>query len=211
MPAHTDTTVELDDDGNTGSAEADGAAAETTGAACDRATGVDGGAHRMPRRRIGWAAIFVFGVLPALAAVLTASAGVLKWQDGSARVAQIARVESVQAARDSTIAMLSYRPDTVDKELKAAADLLTGSFRDSYAQLTNDVVIPSAKQKQISAVATVPAVASVSATTSHAVALVFVDQTVIVGDTAPTASTSSVRVTLEKVGGRWLVSGFDPI
>jgi Mce-associated membrane protein len=171
----------------------------------------DGGADRTPRRRIGWAAIFVFGVLPALAVILTAGAGAVKWQDGSARAAQIARVESMQAARDSTVAMLSYRSDTVDKQLKAATDLLTGSFRNSYTQLTNDVVIPSAKQKQISAVATVPAVASVSATARHAVALVFVDQTVIVGNAAPTDSTSSVRVTLEHIGGRWLVSGFDPI
>ena len=48
-------------------------------------------------------------------------------------------------------------------ELHAARDLLTGDFRDSYTSLTNDVVIPGAKQKQISAVATVPAAASVSA------------------------------------------------
>ena len=39
----------------------------------------------------------------------------------------------------------------------------------------------------------------------------FVDQTVVVGSDAPTNTASSVRVTLEKVGGRWLISGFDPI
>lgn len=206
MPPQTDNAAEPDGDVN-----ADGADTETPDATQDTAAEVDGGVGRRPRRRIGWAAIVVFGVPAALALLLTAGAGVLKWQDGSARAAQIARVESVQAARDSTIAMLSYRPDTAERDLKAAADLLAGSFRDSYAQLTNDVVIPGAKQKRISAVATVPAVASVSATSRHAVALVFVDQTVIVGDAPPTASTSSVRVTLDNVGGRWLVSGFDPI
>ncbi len=122
-----------------------------------------------------------------------------------------ARIESVQAAKDSTIALLSYKPDTVEQQLGAARDLLTGDFRDSYTSLTNDVVIPGAKQKQISAVATVPAVASVSANPNHAVVLVFVNQTVIVGQDAPTDTASSVRVTLDKVGDRWLISKFDPV
>jgi Mce-associated membrane protein len=51
----------------------------------------------------------------------------------------------------------------------------------------------------------------VSATGKHAVVLVFVDQTTTIGNDAPTQSTSSVRVSLDKVGGRWLVSQFDPV
>jgi Mce-associated membrane protein len=60
-------------------------------------------------------------------------------------------------------------------------------------------------------VATVPAAASVSATPNHAVALVFVNQTVTVGNDAPAGTSSTVRVTLEKSGDRWLISAFDPI
>ena len=164
-----------------------------------------------PRRRIQWGRVFAFGVLPALALLLALSAGYLKWMDNSVRDNERARDESVQAAKDSTIALLSYKPDTVEQQLGAARDLLTGDFRDSYTSLTNDVVIPGAKQKQISAVATVPAVASVSADPRHAVALVFVNQTVIVGQDAPTDTASSVRVTLDKVGNRWLISKFDPV
>lgn len=73
------------------------------------------------------------------------------------------------------------------------------------------MVIPGAKKDHISAIATVPAAASVSATPNHAVTLVFVDQTVTVGNDAPTDTASTVRVTLDKVGGHWLISGFDPI
>jgi Mce-associated membrane protein len=73
------------------------------------------------------------------------------------------------------------------------------------------VVIPGAKQKQISAVATVPAAASTSATPTHAVVLLMVNQTVIVGQDAPTNTASSVRVTLDKVDGRWLISHFEPV
>jgi Mce-associated membrane protein len=155
--------------------------------------------------------VFAFGVLPAVALLLALGAGYLKWMDNSVRDSEIARDESTQAAKDSTIALLSYKPDTVEQQLGGARDLMTGDFRDSYTSLTNDVVIPGAKQKQISAVATVPAVASVSANPSHAVVLVFVNQTVIVGQTAPTDTASSVRVTLDKVGNRWLISKFDPV
>ena len=164
-----------------------------------------------PRRpKTKWR-IVAFGVLPALALVLAVAAGFLRWQDSSVRDAAVARIESVQAAKDSTSALLSYKPDTVEQQLGAARELLTGDFRDSYTSLIHDVVIPGAKQKQISAVATVPAAASVSAGMNRAVVLVFVDQSVVVGNDAPTETASGVKVTLDKVGGHWLISGFDPV
>jgi Mce-associated membrane protein len=95
-------------------------------------------------------------------------------------------------------------------KLTAARDLLTRSFRDSYTSLVNDVVIPGAQQKKISAAATVPAEASMSASADHAVVLVFVNQTVVIGEDAPSATSSAVQGTLDKAGNRWLISGFDP-
>ncbi|GAY16997.1 MULTISPECIES: hypothetical protein [Mycobacteriaceae] len=163
------------------------------------------------KRSIRWSRVLAYGMLPGLALLLAAAAGGLKWQVGSLREAQLASVESVRAATDGTITMLSYKPDTAEKDLTAAQNRLTGQFKDSYASLTHDVVIPGAKQKQISAVANVPAAASVSATANHAVVLVFVNQTVIVGTDAPTSTTSCVRVTLDKHDGRWLISQFEPI
>jgi Mce-associated membrane protein len=164
-----------------------------------------------PKRTTDWSRVLAFGVLPALALILALGAGYLKWEDSSVRDANAARAESVQVAKDSTIKMLSYKPDTVEHDLTSARDLLTGDFRDSYTQLTNDVVIPGSKQKQISAVASVPAVASVSADPTNAVVLVFVNQTVVVGADAPTATASSVQVTMVKVGDHWLISKFDPV
>jgi Mce-associated membrane protein len=161
--------------------------------------------------RISWPRVLVYGLLPALALVLAAAAGFFKWQYSSAREAQIARIESVAAAKDSTIALLSYKSDSVDKDLDAAKSRLTGTFKESYSQLINDVVIPGAKRDHISTTATVPAAASVSATPSHAVTLLFVNQTAVVDKSPPTDTTSSVRVTLDKIAGRWLISGFDPV
>ncbi|MGW0162538.1 hypothetical protein ACWDUN_24785 [Mycobacterium sp. NPDC003323] len=160
---------------------------------------------------IAWARVRAYGVLPALALVLALGAGYLKWQDYSVRDGYGAAAESVQVAKDSTIALLSYEPDTVEQQLTDARSLLTGDFQQVYTDLTTDVVIPGAKEKQISAVASVPAAASVEAEPNRAVVLVFVNQTVVVGADAPTDTASSVRVTLERTGDRWLISGFDPV
>jgi Mce-associated membrane protein len=205
VPSDTDT--EQVEDAETADESTETADGSTE--AADEST--DAAEPEKPKRRIQWARVVAFGVLPAIALLLALGAGYLKWMDNSVRNDEFARDESIKAAKDSTVALLSYKPDTVEQQLNAARDLLTGDFRDSYTSLTHDVVIPGAKQKQISAVATVPAAASVSANPRHAVVLVFVNQTVIVGQDAPTDTASSVRVTLDKIGDRWLISKFDPV
>jgi Mce-associated membrane protein len=164
-----------------------------------------------PKRQTDWSRIVAFAVLPALAFLLVIGAGVLKFMDSGVRTSDTAREESVQTAKDSTVALLSYKPDTVEQQLTAARDRLTGEFKDQYTGLTDNVVIPGAKQKQISAVASVPGAASVSADPGEAVVLLFVNQTVTVGTGVPTDTASSVRVTLDKIGDRWLISKFEPV
>jgi Mce-associated membrane protein len=163
------------------------------------------------RRRVEWKRILTFGIAPALAFLLTVAAGYLRWTDSSVRDSEAAATESVQSATAGTIKMLSYAPQTVERDLGAARDGLTGPFRDSYTQLTNNVVIPGSKQKNITAVATVPAASSVSASANHAVTLLFVDQTITVGNDAPSDTASAVKVTLDKVAGRWLISDLTPV
>lgn len=175
----------------------------------EQVQGAGGPTDRVSRFR--WKRMLAYVLLPALALTLASGAGYLKWQESSAELSRAAAAQSTQAVPESIIAMLSYRPDTVDKELPPAGSRLTGKFRDDYTRLINDVVIPGAKQQRISAVAKVPAAASVSATESHAVVLAFVDQSVTIGDGAPTDTASTVRVTLDKVDGRWLISRFEPI
>ncbi|AMU69568.1 hypothetical protein PP298_04500 [Mycobacteroides abscessus] len=155
--------------------------------------------------------VLVFWVIPVGIIGLAAGAGYLKWRDAALQAVQEASTGAVSAATDSTVKMLSYKPDTVQKDLELASDQLAGPFRDSYNALIHDVVVPGAKQKQISAVATVPAAALVSSTPEKAVVMVFVNQTTIIGGGAPTATASTVRVTLDKVGKRWLICDFTPI
>ncbi|GAB1813098.1 hypothetical protein [Mycobacterium sp. MUNTM1] len=177
----------------------------------DRAVSSEADTTPSPKRRPKWSRVAAFGLLPVLALAAAAGVGYLKWQDAWDRGAGVAGVESLAAAKDSTVAILSYQPDTAEKDLGAARDRLTGKFKDAYTQLTHDVVVPGAKKEHISAVATVPAAALVSAAPDHAVVLVYVNQTVTAGNDVPTDTSSTVRVTLDKSGDRWLISSFDPL
>ncbi|WP_157681562.1 hypothetical protein [Mycobacterium sp. JS623] len=161
-------------------------------------------------RRGGFTRVICFGVLPVVALLSTLGVAYLKYQEATNTAAERASIESVQVAKDSAIAMLSYTPDTVEAKLTAARDRLTGNFRDSYTSLTHDVVIPGAKEQKISATATVPAAATVSASANHAVALIFVNQAIVIDNSAPSETSSVVQVALDKVDNRWLISGFDP-
>lgn len=160
-------------------------------------------------RGVNWSRTLVYGLLPALALLLAISAGLLKWKDASVRTLDVARSQSISAARDSTVALLSFRFDTVDRDVAAARERLTGHFRDEYTQRTQQELVPNAKQRHVTATADVPWAASESATHNHAVVLLFVNQTIKIGDSAPANAPSSVRATLDKIGGRWLVSEFD--
>jgi len=165
-----------------------------------------------PRQRSRrWRHAVAFGLLPGLVIALAFAAGYFKWLDSTARESQLDGIAAMRAATDNTVAMLSYKPDTIDDDLGAARDRLTGEFKDSYTSLIHDVVIPGSKQKKIAAQAKVAAAAPVSANAGHAVILLFINQTVTIGTDPPTDTASSVRVTLDKIDGQWLISQFEPI
>lgn len=161
------------------------------------------------RHRVNWSRVLVYGVVPGLVLLLAMAAGFLKWKDSSVRSIDLVRSQSVAAARDSTVAVLSFRFGTVDQDVAAARERLTGHFRDTYTKVTQQTLIADAKERHVTATATVPAAAPESASENHAVVLLFVNQTVRIGDSQPLDSASSVRVTLDKVGERWLISEFD--
>jgi Mce-associated membrane protein len=162
-------------------------------------------------RQTDWSRVLGYGVLPGLALLLALVAGFSKWQEQSFRSSQNAATESLAAAKESTVAILSYQADGAGQTLVAARDRLTAPYKDAYTKLTDEVVIPGATKDHVSVTATVPAAASVSATPRHAVVTLFVDQAAAIGKDAPTSTASSIRVTLEKISGRWLISEFEPI
>jgi Mce-associated membrane protein len=174
-------------------------------------TETDAESDEPEKRKIAWSRVFAYRVLPALAVLLSVAAGYLIWSGASAPDSSVLRDETVRVGSEDAVALLTYHAASVDKDLSGAGDRLTGDFKDAYSALIRQVVIPGAKEKHISVVAKATAAASVSATESHAVVLVFVNQTVTIGEGAPTDTAPVVRVVLEKVNGRWLVSHFDPV
>lgn len=159
--------------------------------------------------RIEWGRVIAYRVLPALAVVLAAAAGGL-WYLTARHSNEAEQAAVIKVARDGTVALLSYEPDTVRQQLTDARKLLTTPFLDEYTTLTKSV-IPGAEQRHISAATSVPAAAAVSVDENHAVVLVFVNQTVRVGDQPPTSTPTSARVTLERLGGQWLIANFEPV
>lgn len=160
-------------------------------------------------RSLNWSRVLAYGLLPTLVLLLAIAAGLLKWKDSSIRNAEAASIQSVSAARDSANAILTFRYDTIDRDVAATRGRLTAGFLDTYDKRTKQELIPNARQERIVSTSTVPGAAPETVTPNRAVVLVFISQTVKVGDGEPKVTGSSARVTLEKVGKRWLVSDFD--
>ncbi len=153
----------------------------------------------------------------ALAVALVAAAGLAAWMffftyQPDRETDDAAAKSALQAASDGTVAILSYAPDTLDKDFATAKSKLTGDFLSYYTQFTEQIVTPAAKQKSVKTKASVVKAAVSEIHPDSAVVLVFINQTTQSAD-RPDASfiNSAVRVTLKKVDDSWLISSFDPV
>jgi Mce-associated membrane protein len=118
----------------------------------------------------------------------------------------------VNAASDGTVALLSYSPESLDKDFAAAKSHLAGDFLSYYNQFTQEIVAPAAKQKSLKTTAHVMGAAVSELHSDSAVVLVFVDQSTTSKDKPdPSMAASNVLVSLTRVNGNWLITKFDPI
>ncbi|NLU62767.1 twin-arginine translocation pathway signal [Rhodococcus sp. HNM0563] len=149
------------------------------------------------------------GVVVLVFAVLVGWLGYGKIQDSAA---ESARSEAVAAAEEQSVAMLAYDFENVDEQAAAAAEGLTGDFRDEYMNLMQNIIAPGAKEKSISVQVSVQASSVVSADADHAVTLLFLNQITTSSENPEAVSSGSrVRVELENQDGRWLVNRLTPI
>lgn len=119
---------------------------------------------------------------------------------------------TIKAASDGTVALLSYSPETLEKDFAAAKTHLTGDFLDYYTQFTHDVVTPATQQKAVKTSATVVRSAVSDLNPDSAMVLIFVNQTITSKENPNGSFTaSSVKVGLTKVNDAWLISAFDPM
>jgi Mce-associated membrane protein len=120
--------------------------------------------------------------------------------------------EVTQAASDGTVALLSYAPESLDRDLTAAKSRLTGEFLAYYRDFTDQVLGPAATQKTLEASASVVQAAVSELRPGSAKVLVLLDQTTTSKDNPkPVRTASNVMVTLTKIDGTWLISAFDPV
>jgi Mce-associated membrane protein len=119
---------------------------------------------------------------------------------------------AVDAARDGTVALLSYKPDTLNQDFAAAKSHLTGDFLNYYDQFTKQIVTPAAKEKALTTTAQVVGAAASEVQPNSAVVLLFVNQATTSKDRPdPAMASSSVLVSLTKVHGKWLITKFQPV
>jgi Mce-associated membrane protein len=121
-----------------------------------------------------------------------------------------ARHEVVKAASDGAVALLSYSPETLERDFKNARSRLTESYLTYYQQFADQIVGPAAQRGQVTTTATVIRAAVSEMNPNSAVVLVFVKQkTASKEKPEPIVTSSSVRVTLAKVKGSWLIEKFE--
>jgi len=118
----------------------------------------------------------------------------------------------VNAARDGTVALLSYKPDTLNQDFAAAKSHLAGDFLNYYDQFTKEVVTPAAQTKGVTTTAQVAGAAVSELNPDKAVVLVFINQATTSKERPdPAMASSSAKVSLAKVHGEWLITKFDPL
>jgi Mce-associated membrane protein len=169
------------------------------------------------RRDIWHRQISVKPIPVILILLLLISGGVTAWlyfqyrQPDQRTSPSVARA-AINAASDGTIALLSYSPDSLDKDFATAKSHLSGDFLSYYDQFTQQIVAPAAKAKSLKTSARVMRAAVQELRPDSAVVLVFVDQSTTSKDTPePSMSASSVVVNLALVDGQWLITKFTPV
>ena len=167
------------------------------------------------RQSVRWARARLGVIL--LAAALIASAGAGAWlyfeqyrpdQETNTAAAGVA----LDAAKNGTVALLSYSPESLDKDFAAAKSHLTGDFLSYYTQFTEQIVTPAAKQKSVKTTAAVVRAAVSELHPDSAVVLVFINQNTTSKENPDGAfAASAVKVGLKKINDTWLISSFDPV
>jgi Mce-associated membrane protein len=119
--------------------------------------------------------------------------------------------EVIGAASEGAVALLSYSPDSLSRDFANAKSHVTDDFQDYYQRFTEQIVAPTA-QRGLTTTARVVRAAVTELHPNSAVVLAFIDQKTASKDKPePVKTGSSVRITLTKVEGSWLIAKFDAV
>lgn len=127
------------------------------------------------------------------------------------QVGDAAAHRAIQVASDGAVAVLSYSPDNLDRDIARAKSYLTGDFLAYYTKFSEQIAA-LALQKQVTGTAKVVRAAVSELHADTAVVLVFINQTATTkGNPEPQPTPSIAQVTVVKVKGSWLISKLDPL
>lgn len=134
--------------------------------------------------------------------------------------ANLSYLNAVDAAREQAVAVapkhaqdiLSYDYRTISDDVARAKATTTGTFRTEYAKHAEEVLLPTAKEQQITVTAMVRGASVVEAEPDRVVTLLFVNQSrVREGEEETKIDQNRVRMTLTRAGDRWLVSKLEAL
>ncbi|MEE2854967.1 MAG: tetratricopeptide repeat protein [Actinomycetota bacterium] len=158
------------------------------------------------RAKRPWRRYLRRSVVPALLVASLAVSGYLGWQQWQDHQVKAAGEQARQAAIAYAQVLTSIDSNKVDENFKQVLDGATGEFKDMYTQSSVKL-----RQLLIDNKATAHGVVVDSAiqseSTDRVVVLLFIDQTVT--NTAapdPRIDRSRIKMTMEKVDGRWRAS-----
>jgi Mce-associated membrane protein len=151
-------------------------------------------------------------LLGIIAAVLVVLSGALWWAVARHSAAEAARDQAQAAAKDAVVALLSYNFTTIDHQVADTDHLLTGKFKNDYAQLVKTTIGPGAKERQLAIQTAVVSDSVVSADPGKVVLLMFINQqSVSSASPTPSATGARIRITLQHEQGKWLISDLGPV
>ncbi|QLL06754.1 twin-arginine translocation pathway signal [Mycobacterium vicinigordonae] len=118
----------------------------------------------------------------------------------------------IRAASEGAVALLSYSPETLSRDLDNAKSRITEDYLTYYQQFADQIVGPSTQRAQITTSATVVKAAVAELHANSAVVLLFVRQkTASKEKPEPVVTSNSLRVTLKKVNSSWLIEKFEGV
>lgn len=127
------------------------------------------------------------------------------------QVGDAAAHQAIQAASDGAVAVLTYSPDNLDRDIAKAKSYLTGDVLAYYTKFSEQIAA-MALQKRVTQTAKVIRAAVSELHPNSAVVLVFINQTATSKEKPEPQTTASIaQVTLTKVNGSWLISKLDPL
>lgn len=149
------------------------------------------------------------GLLLIITLVIGSWVGYGYWQD---RQVDSARDDALVVARRATEGMFGYNFKSIDDQMAKVTEDMTPDFKQDWKKVTDTVLAPGAKDKELVVQATVVGSGVIEADADHVEVMIFLNQKSTGKDPAKgTVDASRLRVKLDKDGDRWLVADVDPI